>query len=103
MDTLAWIGILLGGVLLVWSLWATLRANAGRRIPMLTNADVVPPGSIVARVVGIAVFVFSSLSLAGRSGVWPAVILFAGALVGLLALASHNRRAAHAGRSGDAA
>ncbi|WP_413353726.1 hypothetical protein [Microbacterium sp. 1P06AB] len=87
MDTLAWVGIFVGGVLLAWSLWATLRANAGRRIPMLRNADVVPPGSIVTRVVGIVVFVFSALSLAGRSGVWPAVILFAGALVGLLAIA----------------
>ncbi len=103
MDTLAWVGIFVGGVLLAWSLCATLRANAGRRIPILRNADVVPPGSVVTRVVGIVVFVFSALSLAGRSGVWPAVILFAGALVGLLAIAWHNRRTAHAGRSGDAA
>lgn len=103
MDALAWAGLLVGGVLLLWSLWSTLRANAGRRIPMLRNADVVPPGSIVTRVVGIAVFVFSALSLAGRSGVWPAVMLLVGALGGAVAIAWHNRLARRADRSGDAA
>jgi len=102
-DTLAWAGVLVGGLLLLWSLWATLRANAGRRIPLMRNADVVPPGSIVTRVVGVVVYVFSTLSLAGRSGLWPAVIILAGALVGLVAILVHNRRAAYAERSGGAA
>jgi hypothetical protein len=93
---LGWVALGVGAALLVWSLWATLRANSDRTVPYNRDTEVVPRGSILSRAIGAGMFVLSAVLLSTQHGPWIVVLPLAVAVAGFLAIAHHNRRVGRA-------
>lgn len=85
-----------GLVLFHTALAITLRANPRSRVPFWRNPVTIPTGSVAMRAIG-AGFIVLGVVLLGVNAWWaPFVIVLAGPVVALIAIAIHNRSVAAA-------
>ncbi|MDT3317518.1 hypothetical protein Q9S71_11890 [Microbacterium sp. KSW4-11] len=96
MTVLGWTAFALGGILFLWSLAATLRANRGVLVPYNRAPAVVPRGTVAARSIGAVMFVVAAVALGSAQGPWVVLVPVAVLAAGLLAMIDHNRRASAA-------
>lgn len=88
-----------GVVVFHLALASTLRANAGIRIPVFRNADVVPPGSVVLRATGAGLIVFGAATLGMTVWYLPFLVVLVGPVAAFVAIMVHNRAVQHRARA----
>ncbi len=92
MAIFGWIAAVLGTTLFLVSFVRMVRANRGRRIPLLRNAAINPAGTVTMRSAGAALVVFGSAALASTIGYGSILPLLCVVLVMLLGITIHNQR-----------
>lgn len=85
------IGILLFQV----ALGKTLRANSAARIPWGGRPETSPRGTVAMRAVGAGLGILGASLMSTAGWHWTAMVVLAGPVAALVAIALHNRRVKH--------
>lgn len=97
MLALGWIMTIAGIGLMITSTALTVRANRGRRIPLLGWPDPFPAHSLWTQAIGIALVLAAGTMVAREIAPWNLVALALTSPVALIMLVTHNRALASQG------
>jgi hypothetical protein len=91
-EILGWVLVVVGATVFVASVIRTVRANAGRTVPLFGAPPTIPPGTILLRLGGTAMLVVGAVLLVPQLGV-PSVLFVAGGPIVAAGIVSlHNWR-----------
>ncbi|UYO96636.1 hypothetical protein OED01_13655 [Microbacterium sp. M28] len=88
-----------GVVVFHLALASTLHANAGIRIPLFRNGEVVPRGSVALRAIGAGLIVFGAVMLGMTAWYLPFLVILVGPVAALVAIVVHNAAARRRARA----